>query len=196
MADEQLPALQVAQDRLLRRRAGNTVCSWLQRYLQSGLAGLLGQKGRGKRQLFSPRHSAESAAREVGEVVHRSPVLRGLDRHGWTLAGLRQVIPWMGGDQQAPAPLPARLQARIGPCPFPDLAYNQTMAANVMAWEEARHAPGEVIFLYEDEFTAYLRPLVGLSYRERSERGQKASGANADTVRLAGCVDAMTGWLV
>lgn len=50
--------------------------------------------------------------------------------------------------------------------------------------------------LYEDEFTAYLRPLVGSSYRARCERGQKATGATGDTVRLAACVDALTGRVV
>src|SRR2546428_9529778 len=54
IADERLPALQVASHRLLKRRDDNTVRSWLRRYLQGGLAGLLVQKGRGKKPAFSP----------------------------------------------------------------------------------------------------------------------------------------------
>ena len=78
----------------------------------------------------------------------------------------------------------------------PDLEYDQKLAAIAQAQEAARNAPGEVVFLSEDEFTAYLRPLVGKSYRTRSEQAQKATGATAETVRLAACVDAQTGRVV
>jgi len=78
----------------------------------------------------------------------------------------------------------------------PDLAYRDKLQAIAAAKEEARAAPGEVVFLYEDEFTAYLRPLVARSYRGRSEPGQKATGATGDKVRLAACVDALTGKVV
>lgn len=54
IADERLPALQVAQHRLLKRRDDNTVRSWLRRYLHAGLTGLLVQPGRGKKPAFSP----------------------------------------------------------------------------------------------------------------------------------------------
>ena len=138
---------------------------------------------------------------EVREVVQRSPLLYGLDRHGWALDGLRHVIPWMGRLTRASiSKLLRRFQLvyKRGRAHVhsPDLEYNQKMAAIAAAREEARQAPTEVVFLYEDEFTASLRPLVGSSYRPRSERGQKATGASADKVRLAGCVDAMTGRVV
>src|SRR5712671_4176815 len=54
IAEERLPALQVAQHRLLKRRDDNTVRSWLRRYLHAGLTGLLVQPGRGKKPAFSP----------------------------------------------------------------------------------------------------------------------------------------------
>jgi len=59
IADERLPALEVAQYRLLKRRDDNTVRSWLRRYLHRGLADLLVQPGRGKKSAFSPsaRHA-------------------------------------------------------------------------------------------------------------------------------------------
>jgi len=63
-------------------------------------------------------------------------------------------------------------------------------------WKKPDKSPDEVVFLYEDEFTAYLRPLVGSSYRAQSERGQPATGATSETVRLAACVDALTGRVV
>jgi hypothetical protein len=158
------------------------------------------RKDEAKSQLFPPQ-DAQSAASSVREVVQRSPVLYGLDRHGWTLDGLRHVIPWMGRLTRASiSKLLRRFQLvyKRGRAHVhsPDLEYNQKMAAIAAAREEARQAPTEVVFLYEDEFTAYLRPLVGSSYRPRSERGQKATGASADKVRLAGCVDAMTGRVV
>lgn len=54
MADEQLPALEVARSRLLKRRDDNTVRDWWHRYQHGGLTALLVQKGRGRRPAFSP----------------------------------------------------------------------------------------------------------------------------------------------
>lgn len=146
-------------------------------------------------------HDAQSAASEVQEVVHRSPLLYGLDRHSWTLFDLGRTIAWM---RCLTVPAVCKVLRRLkvvykrgrAHVHSPDLQYNQKMAAIDAAREEARQAPAEVVFLYEDEFTAYLRPLVGSSYRPLSERGQKATGASAAKVRLAGCVDAMTGRVV
>jgi len=135
-------------------------------------------------------------------VLHRSPVLYGLDRHSWTLKDVGHTISWMRTLSIAAV---CKLLRRFklvykrgrAHVHSPDLEYNQKMAAVVAEREEARKAPlGEVVFLSEDEFTAYLRPLVGSSYRKRSEPGQKATGATAETVRLAGCVDALSGRVV
>lgn len=95
LAEDHLPAVEVAAHRLLKRRDDNTVRSWLRRYLQGGLADLLVQRGRGRKPAFSPQHDAESAAHEVQEVLHRSPLLYGLDRHSWTLKDLGHTIGWM-----------------------------------------------------------------------------------------------------
>lgn len=73
---------------------------------------------------------------------------------------------------------------------------DEKLAAIAAAQQEARQSPNEVVFLYEDEFTAYLRPLVGSSYRHCGEPGQKATGATGDTVRVASWVNAMTGRVV
>ncbi len=51
---EQQPALQVASHGLLKHRDDNTVRSWLTRYQQHGLAGLLVASGRGRKPAFSP----------------------------------------------------------------------------------------------------------------------------------------------
>lgn len=134
-------------------------------------------------------------------MLHRSPILFGLDRHSWTLKALGQTLLWM---QSLSVPGVCKLLKRLkvvykrgrAHVHSPDLEYEQKLAAIAAAQQEARKAPGEVVFLYEDEFTAYLRPLVGSSYRGRSERGQKATGATGETVRVAGCVDAQTGRVV
>ena len=151
-------------------------------------------------QLFPPQ-PLQSAAEEVQEVLHRSPVLYGLDRHTWTLKTIGQTIAWMRSlSLAAVCKLLGRLKVLYkrgrAHVHSPDLEYNEKVAAIAVAREAAKKAPGEVVFLYEDEFTAYLRPLVGKSYRSRQERGQKATGATAEKGRLAACVDAMSGRVV
>lgn len=54
IATEHLAAVEVAERRLFKRRDDNTVRSWLRRYEQAGLAGLLVQRGRGRKPAFSP----------------------------------------------------------------------------------------------------------------------------------------------
>jgi len=151
-------------------------------------------------QLFPPL-DPQRAAQEVQEVVHRSPTLYAHDRHTWTQKTMRQTLEWM---RSLSLPGVCKLLGRLhviykrgrAHVHSPDLEYTQKLAALAAAQQEARQAPGEVVLLYEDEFTAYLRPLVGSSYRLRWERGQKATGAAAQKVRLAAWVDAMTGRVV
>jgi len=61
---EHQPALRVACSGLLKRRDDNTVRSWLRRYQQQGLAGLLVQRGRGRKPAFSP--SGRRTRRRLG----------------------------------------------------------------------------------------------------------------------------------
>lgn len=150
--------------------------------------------------LFPPL-PASQAAEEVSEVVHRSPILFGHDRHTWTLQTIRESVMWMRsltlgavhGLLRRFHLVSKRGRAHVH---SPDLQYDAKVQAVQTALQEARQAPGEVVFLYEDEFTSYLRPVVGSSYRDRREPGQKATGAGADKVRLAASVDALTGRVV
>src|SRR5690349_25134481 len=64
IALEHQPALRVAGSGLLKRRDTDTVRSWLRRYQQQGLAGLLVQRGRGRKPAFSPSGAAKR--RRVG----------------------------------------------------------------------------------------------------------------------------------
>jgi transposase len=54
MVVDGLPASTVAKHGLLKPRDEETVASWLHRYEQHGLAGLLVQAGRGRKPAFSP----------------------------------------------------------------------------------------------------------------------------------------------
>ena len=51
---EGLPAKVVARERLLRTRRPETVCEWLDRFQEGGIAALEIKPGRGRKPAFSP----------------------------------------------------------------------------------------------------------------------------------------------
>lgn len=55
----------------------------------------------------------------------------------------------------------------------PDLHYDQKLAVLNQARALAQQAPEEVVFLYEDAFTFFSRPLVGRCYTPRGHQGKK-----------------------
>ncbi len=55
----------------------------------------------------------------------------------------------------------------------PDLLYDQKQADIAHARDLAQQAPQEGVFLYEDEFTFFSRPLVGRSYQPKGGQGPK-----------------------
>lgn len=75
----------------------------------------------------------------------------------------------------------------------PDPLYNEKLALIEFIRKQALQSAGRVIFLYEDEHTANLRPLVGRTYRTKGEPGEKATGATSALIRLAGALDVATG---
>jgi hypothetical protein len=75
----------------------------------------------------------------------------------------------------------------------PDLLYQQKLQAIQEAREQARQAPGKIVFLYMDEHTTNVRPLVGRTYGPVGQGGAKATGATSETIRLAGAIDVATG---
>jgi len=75
----------------------------------------------------------------------------------------------------------------------PDLLYDEKLEQIALARALAQMTPDRVIFLYLDEHTANLRPLVGRTYRDKSKPGEKATGATSRTVRLAGALDVASG---
>src|SRR5947209_1464445 len=103
-------------------------------------------------QLFPPQHTAASAAVEVQEVLHHSRVLYGHDRHSWTLQTLQQTIAWMRSlTVSAVCQLLRRLKGVYKPgrahVHWPDLEYDQKLAAIASRREEARSKPGAVVVL-------------------------------------------------
>lgn len=135
------------------------------------------------------------------EILHHSPLLYGLLRSNWHLPSVRQVVPWLHtmslpGVCKLLTRLNVRYKRGRAHVHSPDRLYDQKMAAISNARILAQSAPKEVIFLYEDEFTFFSRPLVGRCYQPRGGKGAKATGAALVTRRLAGCVDVASGAVI
>ena len=135
------------------------------------------------------------------EILHHSPLLFGLLRSTWHLESVRQVVPWL---HKMSLPGVCKLLKRLNVRDIrgqahvhsPDLLYDRKMADITNARLLAQSAPKEVVFLYEDEFTFYSRPLVGRCYQHRGGKGAKATGAALVTRRIAGCVDIASGAVI
>lgn len=135
------------------------------------------------------------------EILHHSPQLYGVKRHSWHLQSIRQTIPWLKGmSLPGVCKLLKRLNVsyRRGQAHVhsPDLLYDQKMADITNARILAQMAPKEVVFLYQDEFTFYSRPLVGRCYQAKGGKGAKATGGALKTRRIAGVVDVATGAVI
>ena len=184
---------------LLKPVAWATVKGWIERYQQLGIEGWKVQPGRGRKSAFVPvGKTADQAQSELEELLHRDPHLAGLDRSCWWLAGVRQVVPWMArltlpGIWKILKRFDLVLKRGRAHVHSPDPLYNEKMQEIERARKEAEEAPGRIIFLYEDEHTANVRPLVGQTYSKKDQRGQKATAAEGRTVRLAGVLDVATG---
>jgi transposase len=115
------------------------------------------------------------------------------------LHGLREVVNWMkdlslSGIHQILDRFDISYKRGRQHVHSPDPLYDAKIAKITLARELAQQAPGHIVFLYEDEITVYKRPKVGRTYGNRSRcKGDKASGASSDCVRIAGCVDVASG---
>lgn len=136
-------------------------------------------------------------------MVRRSPRLAGLERSRWTLAGLRQVVPWL---RSRPLGSVHRLLGRLrvgykrgrAYLHSPDPAYDAKLAAVTAAQAFARADPGRVVLLYEDEFTYHRRPTVARAWAPRgADAPRVAQGLSANKARrIAACLDALTGRVI
>jgi transposase len=149
--------------------------------------------------LFPPAGLDEELAEaDIAHHVHRSPELFEIDRSTWTLSTIRSVTAWMSQVSLTTVQKYLhrfRLSYKRGRqhVHSPDPQYHQKMEAIALARDLALQAPSDVVFLYQDEHTANLRPVVGRSYGGRGDKGSKATGAASSLIRLAGVLDVATG---
>lgn len=194
-------ARRVAAVGLLRPRRPETVGEWIDGYLKRGVVALVVRPGRGRAPAYARADlSPEQATAAVLEVVHRPPSAAGLDRARWGLAALLGAVVWLRGLTVSGL---SRLLARLGVryrrgqehLHSPDPEYDAKLAAVSRARAEAAARPGAVVFVYQDEFTAYRRPSVAQAWHEAggpgrpAELGQKANNGR----RLIGALDAVDG---
>jgi len=130
--------------------------------------------------------------------VHRDPKLFEIDQSCWTLCTIRSVITWM---HRLTLSAVSQLLTRFDlvykrgrqHVHSPDPLYDQKLIQINRARELAQQAPGHVVFLYEDEHTTNVRPLVGRTFVGRGRIQSEATGAASHPVRLAGVLDVATG---
>jgi transposase len=191
----------VAAEGLLRPRRPETVGDWVDRYQELGVVALAIRPGRGRTPAYARDGlSHEQAAAAVRDQVRRSPRVAGMDRSRWTLSLLLTAALWLKGLSLSGL---SRLLGRLGVryrrgqehLHSPDPDYDAKMAAIAAARAEAASRPGAVIFVYEDEFTAYRRPSVAQAWHNAGGPGRPAElGRKANNERrLIGCLDATDG---
>jgi len=146
--------------------------------------------------------SEEQAKEQIQEAVRRSPRLAGVDRSRWSLAALATAVCWlaglsMGGVSRLLRRLKVRYRRGQAHLHSPDPEYDQKMQAVQRARLRARRRPGEVIFLYQDEFTYYRRASAAPAWHPQGGPGRYAEqghGKNGKK-RLIGALDAQDGRL-
>jgi hypothetical protein len=191
----------VAAEGLLRPRRPETVGEWVDRYLERGVVALVMRPGRGRKPAYVRANlSPEQATAAVLETVHRSPRAAGVDRSRWSLAALLTAVHWLGAlTLSGLCRLLARLGVRYRRCQehlhSPDPEYDAKIAAVAEARAEAAARPGAVVFVYQDEFTAYRRPSVAQTWEKTGGPGRPAAlGQKANNERrLIGALDAVDG---
>jgi transposase len=193
---------QVAAVGLLRPRCPETVGDWIDRYQEFGVVALGIRPGRGRKPAYARAGlAAKEAAAAVLDQVHRSPrVAAGIDRSRWTLATLLTTVLWLRSlGVSGLSRLLSRLKIRYrrGQEHFhsPDPEYDAKLAAVTAARAEAVARPGVVVFVYQDEFTAYRRPSVAQIWHQQGGPGRPAELGQKSNYerRLIGTLDVADG---
>lgn len=197
-------APQVARSGLLRPRVPGTVYSWLQRYREGGLPGLLVRKGRGRKPAFSPVHAAAPAAKEgLLRLVRRDPRTLGVDRTRWRLADLLdQCAEWnvttVGGLSGLLSRLGISYQRGRDYVHSPDPDYQGKIAAIAALREQSQTSAGREVVLYLDELTYYRQPSLASTWEARGAvqpRACRSYRANTPT-RVIATLDPADGRVV
>jgi transposase len=191
----------VAAAGLLRPHRPETIGDWLDGYQRRGVVALVVRPGRGRKPAYARAGlSRAQATAAVWDTVHRPPRAAGLDHARWTLAALLRTALWLGGLtagglSQLLARLGVRYRRGQEHVHSPDPEYEAKMARIAAARAEAAARPGVVVFVYQDEFTAYRRPSVARAWHEAGGPGRAAElGHKANNERrLIGALDAVDG---
>jgi transposase len=136
-------------------------------------------------------------------VLASDPRAWGHRQARWTLAALRDVVPWyrgysLSGLWRILAARRLRRKRGRDHIRSPGPAYREKRAhlATIRARVEA--APGRAALLYADELTYYRQPPVGYAYAPAGSaepRAERSTRSNAAT-RVIGALDAHTGRVV
>jgi transposase len=134
--------------------------------------------------------------------LRRSPKAAGLDRARWSLAALTTAVGWLaglslGGVRRLLGRFRIRYRRGQEHLHSPDPDYDKKMQAVEAARLEAQRRPGEVVLLYQDEFTYYRRSSVAKAWQPSGGPGRYAEqghGRNRKR-RVIGAVDAGDGRL-
>ena len=193
---------QVALNGLLKQRSPHTVKGWINRYLRTGLKGLLVKTGRGRKAAFAPLSKTE-AQDAVDFVLHQSPRQYGFKRTGWRLQDVGRALHWLDGYSDAGI---YKVLKRLGfsrkkalyfiHSPDPDYRYKWQII--LAAYQEAVTNPEQVILLFQDELTYYRRAKIGKSLQRRGikqRRHRHTAGANTKA-RITAALNALTGQVI
>lgn len=195
-------AKQVAQQGLLRARRPQTVCLWVKRYLQQGLAGLSVGSGRGRRQRFAPA-SGQSVQAALLQMVGSAPGQHGLGCTRWSLRALAQVHPSL---RVYSASGLWRLLRRHGVhykrgrqyVHSPDVAYVQKVETIRMCFWRCVHRQEDSTLLFLDEMGYYRCPGVGWDYaRAGKEQPLAPLGYSSNRIyRVLAALEGVSGRVV
>ncbi len=192
---------QVALTGLYTPRKPDTVYSWVRRYKQEGIPGLLIKPGRGRKPAYSGKYQSKQEAKEaILHIVRRSPTTFGKSRSCWSLNLIAEVCKWLeistpSGLSRALKRLRISYKRGRSYVHSPDPDYQQKMDLIAQCLLKAWYAPDKYALLYQDEFTIYRQPTVARDYEQMGEFQPLARRSHkSDTeFRGMGALDAITG---
>ena len=161
---------QVAHKGLLKPRDPDTVYTWLRRYREQGIRGLLNKLGRGRKPAFAPK-SAEEAEAEILQVIGQNPGCLNPHQTRWTLRTLGQVLPWLkdicvSGVHQILSRLGISYKRARNYMRSPDVDYTEKLQRVEQVLAQARQTPETCVVVYQDEFSFYLQPTLAKDWAE------------------------------
>ena len=167
--EEGISPHKVAQKGLLKKRAPDTVYSWLHRYKEDGIQGLLYKPGRGRKPAYSPK-SPEEAEPEVYHFIAQGPEQTNVHQTRWTLRTLGNIVPWLRdvsepGIHQILTRLRISYKRGRAYIRSPDTDYAKKIDRIQQVLEETHQHPQTCVALYQDEFSFYRNPTLAKDWR-------------------------------